>query len=115
MALAIHLNEAEAVAEASLAAHRSHRLEAHIDSDGFLPTVVCAETRSVELALGEGADVRELEAKVTELASDGWELTLLVPSRQLGVAHAVLRGSPVLLQPWWTEGGLVHFGRPEIP
>lgn len=115
MALAIHLDEAEAVARASLAAHRSHRLAAHIDIEGLVPTVVCTETRSVEMALGDETDVQALSDNVAALVGEGWELTILVPSRRLGIAHSLLRGSPVLLQPWWTEGGLVHFGRPEIP
>lgn len=115
MALAIHTNEAEAVAEASLVAHRAHRLEAVVDSSLPVPVIRCPDLKTAELALGPRHDVRSITAEIETLVLEGWEVTVLVPSRQLGVAHAVLRGTPVILQPWWTEAGLVHFGRPEIP
>jgi hypothetical protein len=49
------------------------------------------------------------------LVAEGWTVHALVPIETLGGAHRALRGCPIRLQGWWTDGGGVHFGRPEIP
>jgi hypothetical protein len=49
------------------------------------------------------------------MASEDWTVRLLVHSSEMGLAHAQLRGSAITIQPWWFDGGVVQFGRPEIP
>lgn len=49
------------------------------------------------------------------LAAEGWAVTVLVPSHRSGEAHHDLRGGRCGIQPYWLDGDLLRFGRPELP
>lgn len=80
-----------------------------------LPAVVAPSERRVECVLDHTADPTVAGVASNRLAALGWELWVLVPVARMGTAHAVLRGLPLRLQPWWRDGAGVHFGGPEVP
>lgn len=76
--------------------------------------VLAAEQGAVECVVGERLPAAA-EA-VRQLASAGWEVSLLVPTPLVGEAHRLLRGLPVRLQPWWvSHDDDICFGAPEVP
>ncbi len=80
-----------------------------------LPAVVAAAERRVEYVLDRTADPTVAAVAAGRLAALGWEVWVLVPVARMGTAHAVLRGLPLRLQPWWRDEAGVHFGGPEVP
>ena len=79
------------------------------------PTVVARSTKTIECILPTDADPGDYLSGFRRMVFEDWTVRLLVHSARMGEAHRSLRGSPVTLQPWWHDGGSVHFGRPEIP
>ncbi len=77
--------------------------------------VVAGDLRVVEIVLPEEMEPGSLAPAIWLLAARGWTIDILTPSHRLGEAHAALRGSPCLLQPWWIDGGEVSFGSFETP
>jgi hypothetical protein len=49
------------------------------------------------------------------VVSEGADLWVLVPLAYMGIAHDRFRGRVSRIQPWWTTGTAVAFGRPETP
>lgn len=56
-----------------------------------------------------------LVGSIETLASQGWEVVVLLPLQDLGEAHRQLRGSSVSLQGWWIDEAEVRFSRPQTP
>lgn len=77
--------------------------------------VMAPEQGVVEWFPHPAQDLGRLAALATETAATGWRVAVLVPSARMGEAHRALRGAPVTLQPWWTDGERVRFGGPEVP
>lgn len=76
--------------------------------------LLAAEDGIVECVV-EG-DLGPLVTASRRISADGWKVAVLVPSRRMGEAHAVLRGAPVRIQPWWDGADdSVLFGVPEVP
>lgn len=115
MALAIEYDETDQVMEATVAAYRARELDVEVDVTTPLPTIASRTDGRVEVVWSRGSEPAALARTVASLTASDWDVWVLVPSGKLGIAHVALRGCDVTLQPWWTEGGLVHFGRPEIP
>ncbi|NND04730.1 MAG: hypothetical protein HKN91_18315 [Acidimicrobiia bacterium] len=80
-----------------------------------LTAVVCAEQRVAEIVVDEGLDLERLAAAAWALAGRGWDLTVLVPTSQIGDAHTSLRAAPCLIQPWWSDADGIWFGAFETP
>ena len=78
---------------------------------------------AADLSLPALARVEEIETEDTldkihidrllEFRLRGLDVWVLVPLSRLGSAHDTLRGIVSRLQPWWLEGEIVRFGRPE--
>lgn len=115
MALAIDYQDADQVVAATVAGYARADRDVVIDDLSPLPTVACPEEGRIEVVWNHGAEPAALARTVASLTATAWDVWVLVPSEKLGIAHGALRGCDVTLQPWWFEGGLVHFGRPEIP
>lgn len=79
------------------------------------PTVVARSSRTIECVLPHDTDPADYIPGLRRMMSEDWDVTLLVHSSRMGKAHHALRGTMVTIQPWWHEGGEVHFGQPEIP
>lgn len=115
MAATMYMTDTEAVADACLATYRLRAEVVRYDDAAGIPVVICEADRRVEIILADGMEPGSVADVVDDLVHQEWDVWILVPSRELGVAHAALRPRRIVLQPWWTEGGLVHFGKPEIP
>ncbi|MDF1594656.1 MAG: hypothetical protein P1T08_00975 [Acidimicrobiia bacterium] len=79
------------------------------------PTVIVRSTRTIECVLPHRADPADYLPGFLRMVGEEWTVRLLVHSSEIGTAHRRLRGTPITIQPWWYDGGFVHFGRPEIP
>ncbi len=77
--------------------------------------VMAPEQGVVEWFPHPDQDLRPLASLAVETAGTGWRVAVLVPTARMGEAHRALRGAPVTLQPWWTDGERVRFGGPEVP
>ena len=77
--------------------------------------VVVPRHQRIECVLPPTADLPTHVEALGRLAGGGWEVWALVPMGSMGDAHRLMRGVPVRLQAWWTDGGDIHFGRPETP
>lgn len=60
-------------------------------------------------------DLTPLGPLAAAAAVRGWRVMVVVPTGRMGEAHRSLRGVPVMLQPWWSDGERVRFGGPEVP
>ena len=49
------------------------------------------------------------------VVASGWRVAVLVPAERMGDAHRRLRGFPLHLQAWWSDGDRICFGGPEVP
>ena len=78
-------------------------------------SVVVSDEHRLDWILAPHADAGGHRPVFRRLATDGWQVHVVVPLERLGHAHRGLRGAEVMLQGWWTDDGGVHFGRPEIP
>ncbi len=83
------------------------------DELGFLRCVVAIDRRVVEIVVTPTAALAGLSFAVWRLAGSGWQVVVLSPANRMGEAHAALRGTPCTVQPWWTDDGIVSFGRVE--
>ncbi len=83
------------------------------DELGFLRCVVAIDRRVVEIVVTPTAALAGLSFAVWRLAGSGWQVVVLSPANRMGEAHAALRGTPCTIQPWWTDDGIVSFGRVE--
>jgi hypothetical protein len=79
------------------------------------PAVVARSTRTIECVIPHHADPRDYLPGFRRMVAEEWDVTVLVHSSEIGAAHAGLRGAPVTIQPWWRDGDIVRFGRPETP
>lgn len=77
--------------------------------------VVAPEQGIVEWFPHPDQDLAVLAGLAPSVAGTGWKVAVLVPAGRMGEAHRALRGSPVMLQPWWVDGDRVRFGGPEVP
>lgn len=80
-----------------------------------VPCVVAVKQRIVEVVVDDGRDLAPLVNSAWHLEEQGWRVTVLAPLRLMGDAHRLLRGAPVLLQPWWIDDDAVLFGAFERP
>jgi hypothetical protein len=80
-----------------------------------VPCVVAITQRIVEVVVDDARDLAPLVTSAWHLEGQGWRVTVLAPLPLMGDAHRLLRGAPVLLQPWWIEDGAVLFGAFERP
>jgi len=76
--------------------------------------VVAPERGLVEWFPAEDQALIALVAPSRSSAAD-WDVSVIVPAARMGEAHRALRGAPITLQPWWTDGESVRFGGPEVP
>ena len=117
--------ELSTVVDASEATYRAHGMQvtqvswSDLTSEsagGALdpPTIITSD-QTLECILDREADPAELAKALQELDGQGWKAVVVVPLERLGHAHVALRGTPALLQSWWTVGDTVHFGHHEIP
>ncbi len=81
---------------------------------GLLCAVVM-DPRTVEIVADELFDPVSLRDAIESLVEQEWSVTVLVPLDAVGVAHALLRGAPCNLQPWWEDYGQILFGGYEVP
>ena len=77
--------------------------------------VAASGLRIVEIALPPDVGCESLTSAVRILDSRGWQVSVLLPLHRLGEAHAILRGAPCRLQPWWIDDSEVCFGSYETP
>ena len=68
----------------------------------------------IEIVVAAEMSLVDLRDDVIELG-DGPDVCVVVAASRMGEAHRALRGAPCVVQPWWTEDGATHFGRPEQP
>lgn len=127
LALTRELTDIDEVAEACLDAYRWAGevadpmswnrlfLGESITEAPITPAVVARSARTIECVLPHHANPVDYLPGFRRMMSEDWTVTLLVHSSEMGLAHAQMRGSEITLQAWWFEGGVVHFGRPEIP
>ncbi len=78
-------------------------------------TLVATDMRVVEIVTDDHVELERLAAAAWALAGLGWDVTVLVPCDRVGDAHASLRSTPCLIQPWWVDGDGVWFGAHETP
>lgn len=76
--------------------------------------VVAPERGLVEWFPSEDQALTALAAP-SRLSSTDWNVSVIVHAARMGEAHRALRGNPITLQPWWTDGESVRFGGPEVP
>ncbi len=69
----------------------------------------------VEFFPGHRQPLSTLGPISTSVAASGWRVAVLVPAERMGDAHQSLRGFPLHLQSWWTDGDRICFGGPEVP
>ncbi|MCH7585737.1 MAG: hypothetical protein IH941_11380 [Acidobacteria bacterium] len=69
----------------------------------------------VELFPGERQPLATLGPVAASVAASGWQVAVIVPTARMGDAHQSLRGFPLHLQSWWSEGDHIRFGGPEVP
>lgn len=82
---------------------------------GALRAVVGAADHTVEIVLDADVAAGSLAPAAWSLAAKGFQPIVLVSLERLGEAHEGLRGTPVRLQGWWTNGDSVAFGAFETP
>lgn len=87
------------------------RIVDHSTPDGRVPVLIIDAVQRAEVIVPAGVPLTTMRASLaeTELPLEVW---VLVEASRMGAAHRALRGSGVMLQPWW-EDGHIHFGRPE--
>jgi hypothetical protein len=127
LALTRELTDIDEVAEACLDAYRWAGevadlmswnrlfLGESISEAPITPAIVARSTRTIECVLPHHTAPADYLPGFKRMASEDWTVRLLVHSSEMGLAHAQLRGSAITIQPWWFDGGVVQFGRPEIP
>ncbi|MCJ7725804.1 MAG: hypothetical protein MUP76_05380 [Acidimicrobiia bacterium] len=80
------------------------------------PTLLVADMAIAECVLEERVDPARMIPAIEALASEGWEVTVLVPAARMGAAHWALRGTQSLLQAWWPgPADSIQFGAPQVP
>jgi hypothetical protein len=80
-----------------------------------VPCVVAVQQRIVEAVVDDVRHLAPLVSSAWHLESQGWRVTVLAPLSLMGDAHRLLRGAPVLLQPWWIDESAVLYGSFERP
>ena len=107
-AASIHLHFEGSVIETPLAGFAGNP-----DLDGV--AVVAPERGIVEWYPSDRQGLEPLAALSRASAGPEWQVMVIVPAARMGEAHRALRGSPVTLQPWWSDDEGVRFGGPEVP
>lgn len=82
---------------------------------GTVRAVVGGADRTVEIVLDSDVDAGALASVAWALTAKGFSSVVLVSLDRLGEAHEGLRGTPCLLQGWWTSEDAVVFGAFETP
>lgn len=92
-------------------------LSAVVGVDGLPdPTLLVADMGVAECVLEDRVDPARMIPAIEALASEGWEVTILVPAARMGAAHWGLRGTPAMLQAWWPgPADSIQFGAPQVP
>jgi len=92
-------------------------LSAVVGVDGLPdPTLLVADMGVAECVLEDRVDPARMIPAIEALASEGWEVTVLVPAPRMGAAHWGLRGTPAMLQAWWPgPSDSIQFGAPQVP
>ena len=111
-----------AVASASSYSRRGYTvvstsLEAAAGIDGLPgPALLVADAGIAECVLEDRVDPAAMVPGIEALASEGWEVTVLVPAARMGAAHWGLRGSSTVLQAWWPgPSESIQVGAPQVP
>ena len=107
-AASIHLHYEGSVIETPLAGFTGNP-----DLDGV--AVVASERGIVEWFPSDRQRLEPLAAMSRASAGPEWQVSVIVPTSRMGEAHRALRGSPVTLQPWWSDDEGVRFGGAEVP
>jgi len=107
-AASIHLHYEGSVVETPLAGFTG--VEA---LDGVV--VVAPERGIVEWFPSDRQPLAPLAPVVRQSVGPEWQVAVIIPASRMGEAHRALRGSPVTLQPWWSDDDGVRFGGPEVP
>lgn len=108
MSASIHLSFEDSVVESPL--------DEFTGFDGVDGVAVVAPAQGiVEWFPHDHQPLEQLAAAAHTVAGSGWAVGVIVPSGRMGEAHRALRGTPVMLQPWWPDGETVRFGGPEVP
>jgi len=92
-------------------------LSAAVGVDGIPgPTLLIADAGIAECVLEDRVDPELMASGIQALASEGWEVTVLVPAARMGAAHWGLRGVSASLQAWWPgPSESIQFGAPQVP
>lgn len=80
------------------------------------PALLIADMGIAECVLEDRVDPARMAAGIATLASEGWDVTVLVPAARMGAAHWGLRGISASLQAWWPgPSESIQFGAPQVP
>ena len=92
-------------------------LSAAVGVDGLPgPALLIADMGIAECVLEDRVDPARLAPGIEALATEGWEVTVLVPAARMGAAHWGLRGISASLQAWWPgPSESIQFGAPQVP
>jgi len=91
-------------------------LGSFVGVDGIDGVAVLAPDQGlVEFFPGDRQHLATLGPVAALVAASGWRVAVLVPTERMGDAHQSLRGFPLHLQSWWSDGDNVCFGGPEVP
>jgi uncharacterized membrane protein len=91
-------------------------LESFVGVRGLDGVAVLAPNQGlVEFFPGHGQHLATLGPVAASVAASGWRVAVLVPTERMGDAHQSLRGFPLHLQSWWSEGDHIRFGGSEVP
>lgn len=80
-----------------------------------VPCVVAVTQRIVEIVIDDARDIAPLVTSAWHLEEQGWRVVVLLPLHLMGDGHRLLRGAPLLLQPWWLNDEQVLYGAHERP
>ncbi len=107
-AASIHMHYEGEVVETPLASF--------VGIGGLDGVAVLAPTQGVvELFPGDRQHLPTLGPIAASVAASGWRVAVVIPAERMGDAHQSLRGFPLHLQSWWSEGDRICFGGPEVP
>lgn len=77
------------------------------------PDLILPELRRVEEVVTNLEEIRD--ERLERLRALGFEVWVLVPLTQMGLAHSRLRGLADRIQGWSVTEGRIRFGEPRLP